>query len=188
VERTRRQSHWIIGAITIPAAVLGIFAAGIAVAVLLVGTPSFGPTSRSHRKPIVIAASACPYVALMHTAANNFQAAEPAFGFALDEHGNQLTWPQTRSRLDKSLKALAYAIQASAPHFPPEVQSQLGVAADAVREGRQQLAVATDGKDLSIRTSSVLNLGKEAFGWASDLVGDQCSVPLGADNITLART
>jgi hypothetical protein len=188
VERTRRQSLWIIGAMTIPAVVLGIFVAGITVAVLLFEAPSFGPASRTHLKPTVIAASACPYVALMHTAANNFQAAEPAFGFALDEHGNQLTWPQTRSRLDRSLKALAYSIRASTPHFPPEVQSQLVVAADAVREGRQQLAVATDGKDLSIRTSSVLNLGKEAFGSASDLVGDQCSVRLGADNITLGRT
>src|SRR3981189_534100 len=118
VERTRRQNLWIVGAVTIPVMALAIFAAGIAVAVLLFGTLSVGPASRTHLKPIAIAASACPYVALMHAAANNFQAAEPAFGFALDEHGNQLTWPQTRSRLDRTLKALGYSIQASTPHFP----------------------------------------------------------------------
>lgn len=159
-------------------------ALAILLAVVASGLAHLGPTPRKHLNPVPIAASACPYVVLMHTAANNFQIAEPIIGMAVDEHGKLLSWPQTRARLAPTLAALEYSIQASEPHFPPQVQQQLTIAAEAAREGRAQLAVAHDGTDLSNRTTPILARGQLAFGYASDLVGQRCGVPLGADDNT----
>ncbi len=139
---------------------------------------------RKHLQPIPIAASACPYVRLMHTAADNFQRAEPVLGTALDEHGNALPWPQTQARLKTTLESFDTTIQISESHFPPPIQRQLETTLREVRAGRVQVAVARDGSDVWTRTEPMLERGKLAFGYASDLVGKQCGVMLGADDST----
>jgi hypothetical protein len=175
----------------IAAAAIGVAAAlvvmsGIYVAVVANVFSHIGPAKpRRYLKPIPIAASACPYVRLMHAAADNFQVAQPVLGVAFDEHARVLPWPDTRARLDAALKSLEAAIQASEPQFPPQIQDQLSVTLSAVREGRVQLAVANDGADLVIATGSVREKGKLAFGYASDLVGKKCGVMLGADDSTV---
>jgi hypothetical protein len=146
----------------------------------------FGLPERKHLDPIPIAASACPYVVLMHQAANNFQASVPALGIlGYDSRGRPLTWPQARARLTTTLDALEVSITGSRPHLPAPVRRQLVVALREIRSGRAQLPLASDGPDFWSRTQDELDRGKLAFGYASDLVGDRCGVPLGADDASM---
>jgi hypothetical protein len=46
-------------------------------------------------------------------------------------------------------------------------------------------ALARDGTDLTYRTGPILKSGQQSFGYASDLVGNQCAVGLAADSSTL---
>jgi hypothetical protein len=146
----------------------------------------FNLPERKHLDPIPIAASACPYVVLMHEAANNFQASVPPLGMpGYDARGRPLTWPQVRARLTTTLDALEVSIAGSRPHLPAPVRRQLVVALREVRSGRAQLPLARDGSDFWDRTRDELDRGKLAFGYASDLVGHGCAVPLGADDSSM---
>jgi hypothetical protein len=140
---------------------------------------------RDHLSPIPIGASACPYVVLMHAAANNFQSVEPFLGVGFDAHGKQLTWKQTRNRLRPALETLERSIEGSSPHFPIPVQRQLAVALANVRVGRVDLAVARNGNDLFDHSWPAVQEGQRAFGYASDLIGKRCSVKLEADAGTM---
>lgn len=137
---------------------------------------------RKHLQPIPISASACPYVALMHAAANYYQGNVPVFGFAFDERGGTVPWSQERPHLDETLRLLKGSIVASREHFPDRIRAQLAVTVGAIDEGRAQLAQATDGFDVMNRSRPALERGQRAFGFASDLVGHQCRVGLGADS------
>jgi hypothetical protein len=169
-------------------------AIGLAVVAVIVGMGLYGltndlnlTTSRTHLKPIPIAASACPYVVLMHATANAFQSAEPILGeLYYDAHGNLITppWPYPRDRVLPAILNLQVAIFVSTPHFPPPIRHQLTDTLDAIHAGITQLAAAHDATGLG--TSQALVAGQTAFGYASDLVGTQCRVPLGA-NSTLAQ-
>src|SRR5579862_2477301 len=75
----------------------------------------FGPRPRHHLKPIPIAATACPYVSAMHSAANAFQTAIPTFGIAFDARGRALTWQQTRTRLARAANRFDASIAVSIP-------------------------------------------------------------------------
>src|SRR6478736_3477273 len=92
----RRLVVWGVAAIAI--------VAPLAVAILLATIASglgnlfsFEGPERKHLDPIPIAASACPYVVLMHQAANNFQASVPLPGLALDARGRPVSWPHARA-------------------------------------------------------------------------------------------
>src|SRR5712692_6735558 len=105
VGQRRGRKVWLIAGIV--AAVTGVVVVIFEFLVTLVANDlsHIGQAKpRKHLKPIPIAASACPYVRLMHTAANNFQIAQPLLGVAFDEHGHVLPWPETRARLDVALK------------------------------------------------------------------------------------
>ena len=181
----RRKVRLIAGIVAALAGALVVMF-GFFVAVVATVLPHIGQAKpRKHLEPIPIAASTCPYVRLMHTAANNFQIAQPLLGVAFDEHGQVLPWPETRARLDSALTSLEASIQASEPQFPRQIQHELSITLRAVREGRVQLAAANDGADLITDTRPVREMGKRAFGYASDLVGKQCGVMLGADESTL---
>ncbi len=146
----------------------------------------FGPEERKHLDPIPIAASSCPYVVLMHEAANNFQASVPLGGMlGYDARGRPRTWPQARARLATTLAALEVSIAGSRPHLPAPVRRQLVVALREIRSGRAQLPLARDGDDFWQRTQDELDRGKLAFGYASDLVGRRCEVTLGADDASM---
>src|SRR5712692_315322 len=78
VGQRRGRKVWLIAGIV--AAVTGVVVVIFEFLVTLVANDlsHIGQAKpRKHLKPIPIAASACPYVRLMHTAANNFQIAQP---------------------------------------------------------------------------------------------------------------
>jgi hypothetical protein len=143
---------------------------------------AFKPKGRDHLQAIPIDAAACPYVAVMHEAANQFQVAYPPLVIAYDVNGNELPWAETKARLAPAGVLLEDSITASVPHFPAQVQWYLTKVRDNIRAGREQLASATDGYDFFNRTYKTYADGKLAFGYAGDLIGHQCPVPLGADS------
>ena len=136
--------------------------------------------ARKHLKPIPIAASACPYVALMHAAADNYQNTVPMFWIAIDANGHLVPWATERPRLDATLRLLDGSIKVSTAHFPAPIRAQLAVTESAIDEGRVQLAHARDLQDVMNRSQPALDRGQRAFGFASDLVGRQCRVRLAA--------
>lgn len=171
---------------------VGAMAAIAVTLVLLLGvvvgfafSSSFEGSEREHLQPIPIDLAACPYVGSMHEAANQFQIAYPALVTGLDADRQSLTWPQTQARLDQAAAVLEGSISLSLEHFPAQVQGHLTAARDALAEGRAQLPLATDGVSFINRTSGLLHEGQLAFGYAGDLIGGQCSVPLGADTETM---
>jgi hypothetical protein len=170
------------------AAVLGVVTAGIALLVLIaivlagIGNSISHAGERPHLKAIPISSRACPYVSLMHTAANDFQAHEPAFGFLLDANHQMVPMTEERAIVDPPLARFEFAIAVSGPHFPAAVRAQLAITQDAAHQGRAQLARATDPMALASSTNGLLSKGKQAFGYASDLVGTQCGHGLGADS------
>jgi len=137
---------------------------------------------RRHLKPIHISGGACPYVALMHDAANDVQAHEPMLGLVFDAKGRPLPIAKERAVVDPPLARLEFAIAVSRPHFPAAVRKQLAITQAAAEEGRTQLAGATDSFALASSASRLYGTGQEAFGYASDLVGSQCGHGLGADS------
>jgi hypothetical protein len=167
--------------------VLAIAAAGIALLVVValvlvgIGNSLSHVGERPHLKPIPISTRACPYVALMHAAANDFQAHEPSFGLMVDAKGRPLPIARERSIVGPALTRFEFAIAVSRPHFPTAVRTQLAITQDAAHQGRAQLARATDPFALAGSTNTLLSSGKQAFGFASDLVGTQCGHGLGAD-------
>ena len=146
---------------------------------------SFDVPERRHLQSIPIDVAACPYVTEMHEAANQFQIAYPTLGTAFDADQRPLTWPETQMRLGQAAAVLEDSITASLDQFPPQVVSHLAIARDALREGRAQLVLARDGMDFSTRTSGLMEHGQLAFGYAGDLIGRQCPVPLRADTETM---
>lgn len=180
----RLATAWTIG--------IGLAVALIAAALIVGGAWSAGFGSgagatigRKHLEPIPIAASACPYVIALHESANNFQIAMPLGSVAFDAHFHAMSWPQTRARFDTALRTLELSILVSRPHFPARIRHQLTVTLGAARKSVVQLAAAKNGDDLYNRTTTLFENGKQAFGYASDLVGDQCVVTLSADSCTL---
>jgi hypothetical protein len=162
----------------------------VAIVIALIGVIVHGDlipkTTRTHLEPIPIAAGACPYVRVMHATANALQSAEPFFGTYVDRHGNavepQPPWAEVQARLKTRLLNLQLAIFVSTPHFPPPVRRQLADTLDAIHTGLIQVGQAQDAFDLTARSSNTLYDGQTAFGHASDLVGRQCEVPLGANS------
>lgn len=181
--------------VTLAAAIgVGVGAmATIAVAlVLLLGvvigvafSTSFEGSDREHLQPIPINLASCPYVGAMHEAANQFQIAYSALVTGLDADQRPLTWPQTQASLAQAAAVLEGSITLSLEHFPTQVQRHLTVARDALTEGGAELPLATDGLNFFNRTSGLMRNGQLAFGYAGDLIGGQCPVPLGADTETL---
>ena len=148
---------------------------------------NFKVKERKHLPQIPIDVSACPNVALMHEAANQFQIANPVpgLGYAYDANGRQLAWPETQMRLTQAAAVLEDSITASIHRFPSQVQWWLTVARDDLHNGRAQLALAGDGVDFANRTGALLKDGQLEYGYAGDLIGRQCPVPLAADTDTM---
>jgi hypothetical protein len=169
----------------------GVLAAVVTLATLVavvavVAAVHFGDSlshvgEHKHLKPIPISTTACPYVALMHAAANDFQAHEPLLGLMVDANGRLVPVARERAIIDPPLARLELAIAMSAPHFPTAVRTQLAITQSAAHQGREQLARATDPIALEGSTVRLMSTGQQAFGYASDLVGPQCGHGLGAD-------
>ena len=178
------RATWVKGVVALLAiavTVVVVFAA-IVVSVAIGFSRAFKPKGREHLQPIPIDVAACPYVTVMHEAANQFQVAYPPLVFAYDANGHELSWPDTKARLAPAAVLLEDSITASIPQFPPQVQWYLTMVRDDLHRGREQLASATDSYDFFNRTYKTYADGKRAFGYAGDLIGQQCPVPLGADS------
>ena len=167
---------------------LVVLAAVILGAVLASRLFSGFDVGRKHLRAIPIAAGACPYVRVMHAAANEVQRDEPIPALDLVTGGASqpltLTWPRSRARFGSALGVLELAILVSNTHFPRAVRDHLGVTLTDVRTGRALLSRQTDA-ELATRYSDLFGDGQQAFGEAGDLIGRQCGVQLGADSATM---
>lgn len=170
------------------AVVLVLVAGGIAMLVVIamvigaIGNGLSHTGQRRHLKAIPISTRACPYVALMHAAANDFQAHEPLLGLMFDANGRVLPIAKERTIIEPPLARFEFAIAIGKVHFPAAVRTQLAITQDAAHEGRARLVRASDPMALATSTSALLSKGQQAFGYASDLVGAQCGHGLGADS------
>ena len=169
----------------------GVVVVGIALIVFLNGF-AFGPAPRKHLKAIPIAASACPYVRVMHAVANEVQLDEPipAVNVAAPGAPATIAWPRSRVRFDDAIGRLELAILASEPQVPEPVRHYLDVTLADVRTGRTLLKTDRSGSYetnviLAQRYQNLFSDGQQAFGFAGDLIGMQCGVQLGADNNTM---
>jgi hypothetical protein len=143
---------------------------------------AFSTNPAPHLKPIPIARSSCPYVALMHAAAIQYQSAEPEILLLIALAQHPVSSSDQRAQLDQTLGNLDAAIRASLLHFPAAVRAQLVHVLRELRDGRSQLAAAKpDGSDLFGRVAGIMAAGHQYFGNASDLIGNQCPVGLAAD-------
>jgi hypothetical protein len=182
--------RWVVKVVAVIAIIASVLMAillafALAAGALLASFANFGYKERKHLAPIPIAASACPYVALMHEAANRFQLAYPIAGVSYDADMHQLAWPQTRDRLSHASDVLDVSIVAGTPHFPQQVRNYLDVTLVDLRAGRAELSAASDAGDFSFRTLQLAQDGQAAFGFAGDLIGRQCPVQLKADTETM---
>jgi len=143
---------------------------------------AFSSKPEPHLRPIPLPRSSCPYVVLMHAAANQYQSVEPGLPFLTAMAQHPVPWREQRAQLDQSLRNLGAAIRASLAHVPAAVRDQLTLVLGELRDGRAQLAASKpDGSDLIERTAAIMAAGHTNFGNASDLIGGQCPVRLAAD-------
>ncbi len=184
IERRRRKLR-VVAAIMIGAATALLVLIGVGVAlVTLVANDFLRVESRPRLNPIPIAATACPQVRILHLTADGFQLALGSAESGTDQHGRPMSWPVARNQLDTAMQRLDTAIANGAPHFPEAIRVYLTTTQLDIREGRTQLAGSRDAQDMTSRTQALLDEGKTAYGNASDLVGQQCDVPLRADTST----
>ena len=134
---------------------------------------------REHLQPIPVDAASCAYVVNMHQAATEFQ---KLYSGLIDAY--YANWTATQWRVAAAADVLNYSISASVEHLPPRVKWYLMAARDELRLGRTEVALAHNSVDLLVRTSGFWSDGQAAFGYAGDLIGNQCSVPLRADSPT----
>jgi hypothetical protein len=132
---------------------------------------------RAHLRSIPISPAACPAVRTIHVAANRFQRAYPNI---LPVSGGR-EWERARARLADATDELTFVIAGNRGRFPRPVRTQLDIVLTNLQAGRTHLTQAKDGMDLLTRASKFDGDGRTAFGYASDLVGDQCDVRLEAD-------
>jgi hypothetical protein len=137
---------------------------------------------RKHLKPIPVSRSVCPYVQLMHVAANGFQAVSPAQDLAPYADSTPAQWPKLRAEIAHRLDVLDHAVEiGQRAEFPRPIEERLSTVDEEVRAGEVQLVRADGAVDLWVRTGVLLSNGQVAFGEASDLVGSACDVQLAAD-------
>ena len=153
----------------------------LALGLALANSFDFAFEERERLQPIPIDVAACPHVAVMHEAANQFQIARWTAVLAVNADLEPVPWPEAQMHLDQAAAGLEASITASVDQFPPQVQQQLKIARDSLSDGRAQVALASDSSDLLTRTSNLVDEGQLAFGYADDLIGSQCPVPLRAD-------
>jgi hypothetical protein len=189
-----RAAVWYVTKLSVVICVGGtvLLVAGAAILAALLFHPFSGlgniDPPRKHLKEIPIAASACPYVRVLHEIANDVQRNEPVPALLGDNSQTLLAWPTPsgarKDRFNGALVALDLGITVSNTHFPPAVQRYLSTTQHADRQGRAQIAHVYYGLLPEQPASGLLGTGEESFGYASDLVGTQCGVRLQADNST----
>jgi hypothetical protein len=143
----------------------------------------YDSTPRRHLHAIPISKTACPNVVAMHKAANAFQTVTAGFLYAPDPQPQP--WPKRRAQLLRATNELDFVVLASTPKFPPRVRHYLTKVHKNLTLGRRKIVHERDGVGFLNRTSGLLAKGQLAFGYAGDLIGHQCRVPLSADTETM---
>jgi hypothetical protein len=89
-------------------------------------------------------------------------------------------WPVIEAEVDGAAQLLDAALVNGIPHFPRRIQAELRRVRDNLALGRMRLAIVHDRERFTSLTRVPFARGKLHAGYASDLVGRQCRVPLGA--------
>ena len=196
--RSRSGSRPILAIATILAAILAAVLAGYAVFVFIGLGFSDVTIGRRHLDEIPIdRARACGNVESIHDALATLDTSYTAATFGLTgkqyvavlDNATSSTapissitlppWPTVAADLDASAARLDLVVAAGIPNFPPRAQRELRAVRTNIAAGRAELPKVTDSAALNL-TRAAFERGKLHAGFASDLVGDQCSVPLGA--------
>jgi hypothetical protein len=180
--------------------VIAAFGAGCGLAVLTFGAMrfDFSSSGRRHLDKIPIdRARACGSVESIHDALATLNASYTAatFGLTGDQYAaiwknlpsstaplsniTEPPWPIVAADLDALAARLDLIVAAGIPNFPPRVQRELTAIRTNIAQGRAVLPKVTDSASLNL-TRTAFERGQLHAGYASDLVGDQCPVPLGA--------
>lgn len=161
-------------------AVLGGVAASVWVATDRLSELSFDVGSeRRHLEPVPIdRAAACPHVESVHAEAQRFvdvfsDGSWPGVGLLTADD-----WTVRQLELDQAMARLDFAVAAALPTLPAQVQIELAAVRQLLAEGRLRLAATTAGGDLIGPATRLYSEGQQHLGWAGDLVGAQCAVPL----------
>ncbi len=191
-------------AIGLLAAIVAAACAGYGVALFAVGAMHFdffSASDRRHLDPIPIdRTKACGSVETIHAALDSLNTSYTAATLGISpeqwiqlrggvESGTlrsddfatrQPSWPAVEADVDAAAARLDLILVAGIPHFPRPLRKELSIVRASIADGRRQLAEIDDTQELGSLTSRAFDRGKLHAGYASDLVGHQCSVPLGA--------
>jgi hypothetical protein len=181
-------------------AVVGAAIAGFGVFLFVGPFPGFelGFNDRHHLDEIPIdRAKACGSVESIHAALATLETSYIAatFGLTSEQYAailenlpsttaplstiTQPPWPAVAADLDASAAQLDLIVAAGIPNFPPRAQRELRAIRTNIAAGRAVLPKVTNAGALNL-TRTAFDRGRLHAGYASDLVGDQCAVPLGA--------
>ena len=199
--RAHRRPSVVRALLAVVATIVTAVGAGLAIARFIGPFPRFAlfeSPDRRHLDEIPIdRADACGKVETIHAALDSLNGAYTAAMFGLDAQqweafldaatsGSGATvprtdapWPSVKAGLDTSAQRLDLVLADGIPHFPPPVQRELNAVRRSIAEGRAVLPEVENAGALSL-TRSAFERGQLHAGYAGDLVGDQCSVPLGA--------
>ncbi len=200
--RNRTHAHPAVALATVLAVVLAAFGGGFVLFVFVAGRSFFelGTNDRRHLDQIPInRADACGKVETIHDALDSLNTSYTAATLGLDPAQwtsildgvrsgtgppseptrQQPPWPTVAAGVDASAAQLDLVLADGIPHFPPRVQRELTAIRTNIAKGRALLPKVTDAGALTL-TRPAFERGQLHAGYAGDLVGDQCPVPLGA--------
>jgi hypothetical protein len=175
----------VLGAIAVAAVALSLCVGAVLWALDGTKLLDIGPTDgRPRLDPIAIPKTACAAVEIIHGEANRFQQlySNAQFGPYVGDVG--VPWSVQRQELEDAAGRFDFAIAVGASSFPPRIARHLSRTRDALDHGRDVLAATSKAEQLS-RVTETFRDGQEQFGYASDLIGDPCAVPLRANSETL---
>ena len=199
----RSRPRWLV---KLAAAVAVVAAAAYGVT-LIPGPPyfDFSTPGRRHLHQIPIdRTQACSSVEAIHSELNAFEASYQLATFGFDARTwdevirapraspgapasypqvQSIPWPAVEASVDSAAQRLDVSLLHGMPHFPRRVRSELAIVRNRINEGRKRLPVVNDVAAFKSVTLRPFERGQLHAGYASDLVGRQCRVRLGADNI-----
>jgi hypothetical protein len=183
------------------AVIVAAIGAGFVVVLFAAGRSFFqvGTNERRHLDEIPIdRADACGKVESIHEALGSFTDSYAAarFGISPEDwkalrtgsasgHSPEASatppraWPTVEADVDGAAQRLDLVIADAIPHFPRRLAKELSIVRESIADGRRQLADVDDAQELDSLTGRAFDRGQLHTGYAGDLVGDQCSVPLG---------
>lgn len=195
-----RRTEWPLSRKLITGSVVVALVAGAAYSLTLISGPSFdfSTPSRRHLRQIPIErAQACGHVAVIHAQLSAFEETYQLAAFGIEKKAwdegvravrnsasppvvQPPTWPVLEAEVYGAAQWLDGALANGIPHFPPRIRAELTVVRISINEGRQQLPKVRDVPTFNALTRRFFERGQLHAGYASDLVGRQCRVRLGA--------